>query len=279
MEQKPVFRIIESAANKKIKEIAALHKKVRREESGLFLVEGMRLAEAAVAAKKERDAGIRLALCTAEAAEKKRVAEILDELGNLRIPIFETSEAIYRKASATEHPQGILLVMEQLQNLRLEDVAGGNACLAVLDGIQDPGNAGTLLRTADAAGCTAVLALPGTVDLYNDKTVRASMGSVLHLPIVRDVAREDFAAFCEKQGIRLLAADVDEKAQPYFKADLRPPCALIFGNEGAGLSEIISKSARKIYIPMQGRAESLNVAVSSAVLLFEAMRQRIASDA
>lgn len=262
---------IESMANKKIKLAAMLHRKQQRDKDGLFVVEGIRLVEMAA----QSDWTISFGLCTPEAMQSERVQKIIAVLEQKGVPLSETSMAIYRKASATESPQGILLVMQQ-RRLGLSELLLHKAgCIAVLDGLQDPGNAGTLLRTADAAGCHAAISLAGTVDLYGDKAVRASMGSLFHLPVIINAARADFLAYCQRQEIQLITTVLDKEARPYFQADFTKPSAIVFGNEGNGVSaELQAADGRKIYIPMAGQAESLNVAASSAVVLFEALRQR-----
>ncbi len=144
----------------------------------------------------------------------------------------------------------------------------------VLDGVQDPGNAGTIIRTADAVGATAVILTKGSVDVFGDKVVRATMGSLFHLPIVADVSAAEVAAFAEAADCQLLATALDALAKPHFAVDFRRGSLIAFGNEGNGVSEALLRAAAKVYIPMYGRAESLNVGVSSAVVLYEAVRQR-----
>ena len=148
--------------------------------------------------------------------------------------------------------------------------------LAVLDKIQDPGNAGTIIRTADAVGCTGIVALEGTVDLFSDKTVRSSMGSLFHLPIVARATHEDLFSYMRENRISCFASMLDKTAVPYFSVDYRPPVAVVFGNEGNGVSAEMGERMPHVYIPMVGKTESLNVGTAAAIILYEAFRQRYA---
>lgn len=262
---------IESAQNKKIKWLASLKNARRRRAEGVVVAEGVRLVEMAA----EAGWTLRLCLVTEEAAREERVQRILEKLEARRCPLFAVAPDVYRKASDTEAPQGILLVLEA-RAASLEALTGCGELLAVvLDGVQDPGNAGTIVRTADAAGADAVICLSNTIDLFSAKAVRASMGSVFHVPIVCGVPHETLREFLQSERVRLLAGDLDETAQPYPAADYGGRVALAFGNEGGGISDAVRRMAQeKVFIPMFGRAESLNVATAAALLLYEAAGQR-----
>jgi TrmH family RNA methyltransferase len=182
-----------------------------------------------------------------------------------------------KQLSSLTTPQGAIAVFRKPAELPLPDAADG--LVLVLDGVQDPGNAGTILRTADAVGADAVVALQGSVDLFSDKTVRSAMGSHFHLPVIDGIKREDFLKYAEENKIRCFVTALDEKAQPHFNADYKGACAIVFGNEGNGASKELLDSAEHVYIPMRGQAESLNVASAAAVVLYEAFRQRYQSEA
>ena len=262
---------IESAQNKKVKWLASLKSARRRRAEGVVVAEGVRLVEMAA----EAGWALRLCLVTEKAAREERVQRILEKLEARRCPLFAVTPEVYRKASDTEAPQGILLVLEE-RAASLEALTGCGELLAVvLDGVQDPGNAGTIVRTADAAGADAVICLSDTIDLFSAKAVRASMGSAFHVPIVCGVPHETLREFLQSQRVRLLAGDLDETAQPYPMADYGGRVALAFGNEGGGISDAVRRMAQeKVFIPMFGRAESLNVATAAALLLYEAAGQR-----
>lgn len=265
--------IIDSAANKKIKLMQSLLARRHRMKEGLFRVEGLRLAEMAAAS----DFSLRFALYTEEFAQKERGQKLLKALQK-KCPIYETSASLAKKIAATDTPQGIFLAAEQktenLEGLAKRRKQGQEPLYAVLDGVQDPGNAGTIIRTADAVGADGVIFTKGSVDVFGDKTVRATMGSLFHLPIVTNVMAAELVDFAQKQGCQLLATALDETARPHFAVDFRRPSAIVFGNEGNGVSPELLKEAKKVYIPMYGKAESLNVGISAAVVLYEAVRQR-----
>ena len=265
---------IESASNAKIKWAASLHQRKNRERRGEFVAEGVRLVEMAAAS----DWPIRFCVVTESALDGERVQKIVDVLEAKGCPIFAVPPNVYKKASATESPQGILLVMESVRSSLSALPAKENPLFVVLDRIQDPGNVGTIIRTADAAGCSGVIAVEGTADLFSDKTVRASMGSIFHLPVVAEARPEDVIAFARERDISFFAAALAPSATLYFSAEYRKSSAVVFGNEGEGVSSLFLESAEKIYIPMVGRAESLNVATSAAVVLYEALRQRHSAD-
>lgn len=260
---------IESAANKKIKLAASLTKRKNRRETGLFIAEGVRLAEMAVASDYE----VEFALYTGECAAEARAAAVLDALESRGVTLCETTAALYKKASATESPQGLMLVM-RAKKYSLEDFQAESKLYVVLDGVQDPGNVGTIIRTADAVGASGVILLTGTADVYSDKTVRASMGSLFNMPVVESVSVAELMEFTQAQGLTLYATALDETATPHFEQDFTAPCAIVLGNEGNGVSSELLASARKTYIPMYGSAESLNVGMSAAIVLYEAVRQR-----
>ena len=280
---------IESLTNPKIKLAAQLAKRMAREKTGKFLAEGVRLAE--MAAASDWDVGY--ALVTPHAAGEPRAAAVIATLEENGVPVALVPESVYQKAGDTQTPQGLLLVLAQKQR-SLDDLArltktsvsptgtataGASAaaqppCYVVLDRIQDPGNLGTILRTADAAGMAGLILLKGTTDIYSPKVVRAAMGSLFHLPVVSGVTEEAFLSFARESGLRLYATSLDAKARPYDAADFAGPTAIIFGNEGQGVSGPLLASSETLYIPMYGGAESLNVAVSTAIVLYEAVRQR-----
>ena len=260
---------IDSPANKKIKQMESLLLRKHRQKQGLFRVEGVRLAEMAAESGWE----IVFGLYTQELAGKERGSHLLQALRE-RGPLYEISDQLARRVAATDTPQGIFLVMRQPRWQSMELGTTGDALYVVLDGVQDPGNAGTIIRTADAIGADGVSLTKGSVDIYSDKVVRASMGSIFHLPILQDVESATISELAKRRGWQLLATALDETAQPLFEADFCKPSAIVFGNEGNGVSEGLLAAAQKVYIPMYGRAESLNVGVSAAVVLYEAVRQR-----
>ncbi|MBE6074991.1 MAG: RNA methyltransferase [Selenomonas ruminantium] len=261
---------IDSPANKKIKLAASLHSRKHREREGLFIAEGIRLGEMAAAAGWD----IVFGLYTAELSGQVRGQKLLAKLKAQGCLLCETTAAVYRKTSATDTPQGILLVMRQQKSRLAELPAADKPLYVVLDGVQDPGNAGTIIRTADAVGADGVILLKGSVDVFSDKTVRSTMGSLFHLPVCTEVTAGELTEFMASRSLTLYATALDASAKPHFAQDFTQGAAIVFGNEGNGVSDEILQQAQKTYIPMYGRAESLNVGVSAAVVLYEAIRQR-----
>ncbi len=266
--------IIASPHNQLVKTVASLRQKKYRDELGLFTVEGVRLAEEIVAA------GWPLESCifTAAAEADPRAAKLLGVLMPKECRLVQVSDQIYAKISDTQEPQGVMLVAPQ-RPVSFADILSRSAkpLIAVLDGIQDPGNAGTIIRTADAAGCNGVVMLKGCVDLYAGKTVRATMGSLFHLPVVAGMTSDDFLRHLASTAIPLIAADL-AGATVYSAARLSGPAAIVFGNEGAGVgAELLAAAAERVVVPIYGKAESLNVATAAAVILYEAARQRLST--
>lgn len=245
-------------SNAQLKIIRKLSQKKFRNELKLFVAEGLRLCEEVPPAQ------IEFGFFTREFLSDERAAALVARLKNLQ----EVPSATLEKISDTQTPQGILLVVRQRLST-LEDVAA-KKIVAVLDGVQDPGNVGTILRTAEAFG-VGVIMLDGSAELFNPKVVRASMGAIFYLPVTIASRDEFLSAMCSRE---ILAAAVDSTAEIYWRHDFtRSPVAIVFGSEAVGVSAEILDAAKKIFIPMYGHAESLNVATSAAIILAEAVRQ------
>lgn len=260
---------IESAANKKIKLAASLAQRKRRQKEGKFVAEGVRLVEMAAAS----DWTIDFALFTSELEQDERGAKLLTSL-EAKCPVCEVSAPLFKKASGTETPQGILAVV-RMNHAELDTFAeSDNPFYVILDGVQDPGNAGTIIRTADAAGADGIIFLTGCVDVFDAKTVRAAMGSLFHIAVVTNVNRAELLDFTTKKGLKLYATALDDTAKTIYETDLTGDTAVVFGNEGNGVSEELLHASQSVYIPMYGGAESLNVNASAAIVLYEAVRQR-----
>lgn len=261
---------ITSLQNTTVKLAASLKQRKHREAAGMFIAEGVRLVEEAIASNWQIEA----CLFTEQALSAKRVQAMLRTLTEKGVRTIQVSEPVYAKISDTEQPQGIMALI-RTNSCTLQTALGTERpLLVILDGLQDPGNLGAVIRTADAAGATAVILLKGCTDIYAGKAVRATMGSMFHLPVVERVDHEALISLLEEKGIALLATSLDA-ARSYFTIDFKQPAAIVFGNEGQGVSRVLlDKAKERIYIPILGRAESLNVAASAAVILYEAVRQR-----
>lgn len=246
-----------------------LHRRKARERQGLFLAEGIRTVEELLDAGHLRLRGALVSPALATGERGGRLRQRLEEAG---VPVHEVAERDFASAAGTEAPQGVLVVAEQpaLTLDALGERLGDRPVrLLVLDGVQDPGNVGTLLRSAAGLGADAVIALTGTVDLWSAKVVRSAMGALFHLSTVGDTA-ERVRAFLTARRIVLWGAD--GAGVPVATAAAAAPdrLALAVGNEGAGLSTAVRASAeRLVAVPSSGLVESLNVAVAGSILLYE----------
>lgn len=252
--------MIESIQNPKVKRWAELLSKKGRENHRAYLIEGLRLVEEAISSGAPIEALI---------WQSGKSFPFLQSLPAY-IEQWEVNEAIIKKLSDTEQSQGILAVVSIAKGKNEDFIQKGNLFLLV-DGVQDPGNLGAIIRSADAAGVDAVILGEGTVDLYNPKTVRSTMGSLYHLPIYV-LPLEQAIPKLQQQGITVLASSLDTE-YGYHQFNYPDKVAIIVGNEGNGIREdILSQVDLKVKIPIYGKAESLNVAIATALLLYEARR-------
>lgn len=260
--------MITSTSNAKIKRIVQLRKKKKaRDAEGVFLVEGIRMF-------REIPEKLLQEIYISESCEEKEGKEIRRRASACGIRPELVSDGVFAYLSDTQTPQGILCVVRQL-SYSLEEVADAPCPhMLVLDRLQDPGNVGTILRTAEGAGVTGILLDGECADIYNPKTIRSTMGSIFRMPFYYIQDLEEGIRYLKKRGICTYAAHLEGK-RAYDEEDYRKPCAFLIGNEGNGLRpEIADLADTYIRIPMAGEVESLNAAIASAVLMFEAGRQR-----
>lgn len=289
--------VITSPANERLKQ-------ARRVRDGrdpeLVFVEGERLIESCLIS------GLRLAVCFHSSGVTPRAEAIITELHRRECPVFEMPEAVFATVSDTVNPQGIILLAERpspnfedldddgvLARVMIEPVSGvrsdsarSNASVPLrvplivgIDAVQDPGNFGAIIRTAEAAGATGIVAMRGSVDPFAPKTLRGSMGSAFRLPIVTDLEPGRFVAMAHERGLTVVATNADA-ATLYTDYDWSQPTVVFFGNEGNGIGpELMEQSDQRIRIPLCSPVESLNVAAAAAVVLFEGARQRRAASA
>lgn len=262
--------VLTSPQNRYLRLARSLARVKDRRRTGLYRLEGLKLVNDALAA----GAPLQFVLYAPAVAAKDDGRDLLEKLAARRIPCYPVAEKLWPDLSTTVTPQGILAVVERREP-RLEDILGrfGQGLFLVLDGVQDPGNAGTLLRTAAAAGCDGVIALTGTTDLYGDKALRAAAGAQFCVPLVTGVEPEEFLA-AVKSGGKALVLAVPTGGEHYAAFNWLRPLTLVVANEGRGPRPQIAAAAQeKVTVPMRW-GESLNVAVAAAVLLFEAARRR-----
>jgi len=258
--------MITSAHNPKVQAVRKLQAqgKERRAEQA-FVIEGVRLGEEALQAGWEA----RLVLYSDEL--DARGEALVNGFAARGVAIEQVTPAVMKAASDTETPQGILVVMA----LGTWPLPPSPNFVLVLDGVRDPGNLGTILRTAAAAGVQAVLLAPGCADAYAPKVVRSAMGAHFRLP-VHSLSWEEIQHYLYlPSGTPHIYLAEAGNGVPYTQADFRSPLAIIVGGEAAGAgAESISLAHERVHIPMPGNTESLNAAIATAILLFEVVRQR-----
>lgn len=257
--------VITSVANPSIKAATKLAARKGRRDAGQFLVEGPQAVEEGLGRLEE-------VYVTPQTVSEH--ADLLLRAAEAGSRVRTITPEVLRALTDTVTPQGIVAVAP-IRAAELDDVLPGARFLVVLDGVSDPGNAGTIVRTADAAGADAVVFLRGSVDPYNPKAVRASTGSVFHLPLVTGVEAQRLPEIAAA-GLQLLAADVHASV-PLHQVDLARPTALVFGGEAAGLSpSATSACSVSVHVPIaapvregySGHAESLNLAAAVAVMAY-----------
>lgn len=259
--------MITSLTNSKIKQIVLLNNKAReRKKTGLYIIEGMKMFEEAPAEM------IQEVYISESCLSEEKNAEVLKKLNDTG---YETvSEEVFSKISDTKTPQGILCVMKQPEYDLNQFLKAENPLLVILEGLQDPGNLGTILRAGEGAGITGVIMTSDTVDIFNPKTIRATMGSVYRVPFVYTDDLYETINSLHNAGIKMYAAHLDGQAY-YNGFDLKMPTAFLIGNEGNGLKKPTADRADSyLRIPMEGKVESLNAAVAASLLMYEAYRQR-----
>lgn len=260
--------MITSSSNQKVKQVIQWQTKAKeRKSAGIFLTEGFKMFEEAP------EENIREIYVSESALERCRAKRILTE--KLERVGYETvSPEIYRRMSDTQSPQGILCVVKQPKH-RLEQLLEvPSPLIVVLENLQDPGNLGTIIRTGEGAGITGVIMSAGTVDIFNPKVIRATMGSVFRVPFLYVDDLKDTIRQLEACGVHTYAAHLEGKKY-YDSFSFREGTAFLIGNEGNGLTRETADLAEEyIKIPMEGRVESLNAAIATSLLMYEAHRQR-----
>jgi RNA methyltransferase, TrmH family len=245
--------------------LRSLSQRKIREVQRCFPVEGVRVVEDLLASSL----GVRLMVAASTLEDTARGRALLETAERRGVRVCRVPEQELLGYADTQTPQGVIAVAE-MPSATLDDLglAAGRAVVLVLDGVQDPGNFGTLVRTAEALGASAVLALPGTVDPWNPKAVRSAAGSSFRLPLVA-AAWSEAEPWLRAHGFGIIAAAMD--GEPLGVASER--VALVVGNEGSGVSgDTRAVADRVVAIPLRGRAESLNVSAAAAILLFELLR-------
>ncbi|MCR4805074.1 MAG: RNA methyltransferase [Clostridia bacterium] len=272
MQEKRATNRIEivSPDNKAVKLAASLAEKKHRDALGMYLVEGPNLVREAL----QQGIPIRFIFTGAEALSRRaEIEEILQLAENSGSAVCVLSERVFGKVSDTQTAQGIAAVCLK-KAWREEDLFFPGSCVLVCDRIQDPGNLGTLLRTAESCGFSGALLLKGCADPYGPKAVRSSAGCVFRFPVLLCESAGEALDMLARQRKRVWTAHME--GAPCWEAPLGKDIALVVGNEGNGADDAFLKGADRVSIPMEGQAESLNAAVACGILMYESLRQRAA---
>lgn len=256
--------MITSTGNPQVKWLMQLQRKSKaRNEEKVFVVEGLRM----------------FAEVPGERVKKVYVSESLynkkkQELKLERFSLEVLSDSVFQHVSDTKTPQGILCVVKQKEYDVEALINMKNPHFMVLDNLQDPGNLGTIVRTAEGAGVDAVFLSKESVDIYNPKTIRSTMGSIYRMPVIYVEDLLELLKIFKQKGIKSYAAHLEGK-NSYDKENYQSGTAILIGNEGNGLRDEIANNADVwVQIPMQGKVESLNAAIAASILMFEVYRQR-----
>ena len=259
--------MITSPRNRKVASALRLKKRAMREKDRRFLVEGAQGVQEAL----RSSAGLREVFYLP--GPDARLEPVLSAASGRGVACHPVSDQVMAALTSTVTPQGVVAVAEFLDT-PLSTILNKGSCIPVLVEVRDPGNAGTIVRSADASGAGGVVFTPSSVDVYNPKTVRATAGSLFHVPVVREAAAEETVQHFRQEGFSVYAADANGEASIY-DTDLQGSVAILFGNEAHGLSSDATALAdRTVRVPISGRAESLNLAAAATLVLFEAARQR-----
>ena len=256
--------MITSASNRKIKWVRELVSSGKqRKKEGCFVAEGLRMF------KETPAASIREAFYTE--GFLKSAGDLKEKLGGINGEVV--SDDVFKRISDTVTPQGIMMVVENPVYTVDDIIAGDDKLIVILENLQDPGNLGTILRTAEAAGVGGIIMSHGTTDIFSPKVIRSTMGAIYRMPFVYGDLSEILPKM-KNEGYKIHAAALGHDTW-YTKADFAGRNGIMIGNEGNGLTdEAIALSTDIVTIPMSGSVESLNAAVSAAVLMYEAKRQR-----
>jgi TrmH family RNA methyltransferase len=245
---------IESIKNTRIKEWKKLLRAKGRKKANQYIVEGFHLVEEAM----HSGVLVEQVIIREDVLEEERTFSLPDNT-------LVVTEEVAKELSDTETSQGIFAVLRKEVCTLTGKI---EAPYLFLDAVQDPGNVGTLIRSADAAGFEGVVLGRGSVDAYNPKTLRSAQGSHFHIKIIEQDIRESMQFF-QEEGLKVYGTALDERAESYVGKHHNEPFALIVGNEGAGVdSDLLTETDSNLYIPIKGQAESLNVAIAASILMF-----------
>jgi TrmH family RNA methyltransferase len=260
------FKKVTSLANPLVKDIRALHMKKHRDETGLFMAEGQKLVRDAA----EGGWPIHTLAYAAKLAHDSSIGALAAATKASGGTVLEVSAPVLEKITRRDNPQNVVGVFRQ--RFARDDAVGREGLWVALDRVRDPGNLGTIVRTADAAGLSGVALVGTSCDPFTLEAVRATMGSIFHVPLAR-LSEDALVAQAKRHGARLIGTHLTADAVDYREADYRQPLVLVMGNEQQGLTDTLAAACDQLVrIPMRGKADSLNLAVSTALMIYEALR-------
>jgi RNA methyltransferase, TrmH family len=235
----------------------------------LVVVEGVRILEEATLSGYKME----VVVLSEHFGENTREKNLLNIWHASKIRLYRTKESLFKTLSGVQAPQGAIALVQVPQKTLSAMIPNKNTLILCTSGLQDPGNLGTLIRTAMAAGADMVCTIKGTVSARNIKAIRSSAGMFFRIPVLEHLETSEFLDFCRMHKIQIFRTDARQGIE-YTQADLRSSCALLLGNEGSGIMEKEFFGLSSLHIPMAENTESLNVAMAGTILLFEAFRQR-----
>ena len=255
---------ISSKENEKIKNTKSLLKSKNRHEENKYIIEGYRIITQAI----DCDADIDYVVFNYDFENKKEFINTMDILKSKNIPIYKTTNKLFKDLVDTENTQGILAVVKAEKSNLKDIIKDETKFVVILDRIQDPGNMGTIIRTADASGVDLIITLKGSVDIYNPKVIRSTMGSIFNMKTI-SLDEEETIKILKDNEFNIVSSFLDTDNY-YNNVDYGSKVALVIGNEANGISDkIINKSDILVKIPIYGSAESLNAAISAGILMYE----------
>jgi RNA methyltransferase, TrmH family len=264
-------QLLASLQNDNLKQVVRLRQRSHRDEDGLLVVEGYREVKRAL---DNRVPIVKLFFCP-ELYQGKNEPALVDRCAALGAPLFQCTQPAFMKIAYRDRPEGLLALCPQIRRTLDDLVLPENPFVVVGEHIEKPGNLGTMLRTADAAGAHALVVCDRCTDVNNPNVVRASIGTLFTVPVA-EASTAETIAWLKQRGIRSVAAS-PHASQNYTDVDMTRPLAIVLGAEQVGLSDAwMSQADELVRIPMLGQADSLNVAAAATILLYEGVRQRSA---
>jgi len=262
--------VLKSSDNKKIKELQQLSKKKNRQAKKMYVVEGIRFVESAV----EKKVALIDVFYSSDLLKNERGHALINMVAQTGCRLHEVLPKLFDSISDTVNSQGVLAIAPMEAQVSLLKMDDKPSLSLILDRIQDPGNLGTIIRTADAAGIKDIILVKGTTDPYNSKVLRSTMGSIFDVRF-HFMETDEVIDYMHHQGIRIVVTAL-EATHYYYELSVEEPLSLVIGNEGNGVSEAFMEAANDlIKIPMYGGAESLNASIAAGIVLYDcAIRQR-----